>query len=96
LTRRRGRAAARHAAAIGVGDLLEQVASTAAGTEVLSRLLDARRLADLKEQALAAQDYETASVLRTDERRARQALDEALERWRAELEPPPATGSTPP
>ncbi len=96
LTLVRGQAARKGAPAIGVADLLEQVAGTEAGIEVLGRLLDARRLAALKEEALAARDYEKASQRRAEERRARQALDEALDRWRAELEPPPAAGTPPP
>jgi Clp amino terminal domain, pathogenicity island component len=95
LTLVRGQAARKGAPAIGVADLLEQVAGTEAGIEVLGRLLDARRLAALKEEALAARDYEKASQHRAEERRARQAPDEALDRWRAELEPPPAAGTPP-
>jgi ATP-dependent Clp protease ATP-binding subunit ClpA len=57
------------------------------GMEPLARLLDMRRHAAVKEQAIASQDYEAATEHRTSERRARAALDTAIVAWRQELEP---------
>jgi len=88
LARAQAQAAGGGRTAFGLDHLLATIVSTAAGIEVLARLLDARRLAAQKEQTIAAQDYETAARHRTDERRAREALEHALSEWRAELEPP--------
>lgn len=73
---------------IGLDHLLDAMISSA-GMEALARLLDVRRHAAAKEQAIASQDYEAAAGHRTAERRARQALDEAVAAWRQELVPPP-------
>jgi len=75
-------------ALIGLDHLLQAMVSTSAGTEALARLLDARRIAALAEQALAAQDFETAEGHRATEKQAREALEQALAAWRKELEPP--------
>jgi hypothetical protein len=88
LLRAQARAADRGSSGLGLEDLLETMVSTSAGIEVLARLLDWRRLAAMKEQAIAAQDYETAAGHRAEERGARQALEEAVTAWRQELEPP--------
>jgi ATP-dependent Clp protease ATP-binding subunit ClpA len=90
LARAQAQAGGGERTAFGLDHLLAAIVSTAAGIEVLVRLLDARRLAAQKEQAIAAQDYEAAARHRTDERRAREALEHALSEWRAELEPPTA------
>jgi len=70
--------------------VLESIVSTPAGTEILARLLDLRRISAIKEQAIAAQDYETADRHREEEKQAREAFVKALEVWRAELNPPEA------
>jgi ATP-dependent Clp protease ATP-binding subunit ClpA len=96
LLRAQAQAAGRGSSELRLEHLLETMVSTSAGLEALARLLDWRRLAALKEQAIAGQDYETAAGHRADERRARQALEEAVTAWRQELEPPqeaPATSS---
>jgi ATP-dependent Clp protease ATP-binding subunit ClpA len=72
---------------VGLDHLLDAMISSA-GIEALARLLDVRRHAAAKEQALASQDYEAAAGHRTAERQARQALDQAIVAWRQELEPP--------
>jgi UvrB/UvrC motif-containing protein len=56
----------------------------------MARLLDLRRISAMKEQAITAQDYETAARHREEEKRAREAFVKALEAWRAELNPPEA------
>lgn len=75
------------AASVGLDHLLDAMISSA-GIEALARLLDVRRHAAAKEQAIASQDYETAAGHRTAERQAHKALDEAIVAWRQELEPP--------
>jgi ATP-dependent Clp protease ATP-binding subunit ClpA len=72
---------------VGLDHLLDAMISSA-GIEALARLLDVRRHAAAKEQAIASQDYEAAAGHRTAERQARQALDQAITAWRQELEPP--------
>ena len=81
-------AAVSGSSAFGLDHLLEMMVSSPAGIEVLARLLDLRRIAAMKEQAIAAQDFDTAAKLRSDEQRAREALKQALTAWREELEPP--------
>jgi hypothetical protein len=66
---------------------------SSAGIEALARLLDVRRHAAAKEQAIASQDYETATRHRTAEREAKRGLDQAIAAWRQELEPPEGGGS---
>ena len=87
LTRAHAGAVGRGSDSLGLDHLVETIAASPAGLEVLSRLLQVRRLAALKEEAIAAQDYETASARRTEERAARTALEEALSDWRGELAP---------
>jgi ATP-dependent Clp protease ATP-binding subunit ClpA len=82
----------RGAAFVGLDHLLDAMIGSA-GMEALARLLDVRRHAAAKEQAIASQDYDAAAEHRTAERRARQALDEAIAAWRQELEPPQEAGS---
>jgi ATP-dependent Clp protease ATP-binding subunit ClpA len=77
----------RGAASVNLDVLLDAMISSA-GIEALARLLDVRRHAAAKEQAIASQDYEAAAGHRMAERQAREALDEAIVAWRRELEPP--------
>jgi ATP-dependent Clp protease ATP-binding subunit ClpA len=72
---------------VGLDHLLDAMTSSA-GIEALARLLDVRRHAAAKEQAIASQEYERAAADRTAERRAREALDQAIAAWRGELAPP--------
>ena len=91
LMRRAQQAAAdKGASAFALDHVLESIVSTPAGTEILARLLDLRRILAMKEQAIAAQDYETAARHREEEKRAREAFVKALEAWRAELNAPEA------
>jgi ATP-dependent Clp protease ATP-binding subunit ClpA len=77
----------RGASFVGLDHLLDAMISSA-GIEVLARLLDVRRHAGAKEQAIATQDYEAASEHRTAEHKAKDALDKAIAAWRRELESP--------
>jgi ATP-dependent Clp protease ATP-binding subunit ClpA len=72
---------------VGIDHLLDAMI-TPAGIEALARLLDVRRHAAAREQAITSQDYEAAAGHRTAEREARQRLDEAIAAWRRDLEPP--------
>ncbi|HKF19602.1 MAG TPA: Clp protease N-terminal domain-containing protein [Candidatus Dormibacteraeota bacterium] len=83
-------AAGKGSSAFGLDHLLETMVSSPAGTEVLARLLDLRRIAAMIEQALAAQDFDTAAKHRTDEKAAREALEQAVIAWRRELDQPGA------
>jgi ATP-dependent Clp protease ATP-binding subunit ClpA len=87
-----GLASGRSSTFVSLDHLLDAMISSA-GIEALARLLDVRRHAAAKEQALASQDYEAAAGHRTAERQARQALDQAVAAWRQELEPPPESVS---
>ena len=80
-------ASSRGSSRLGLDHVLDAMISSA-GIEALARLLDMRRHAAAKEQAIASQDYEAAAGHRTAERQARQALDEAIAAWRRELDPP--------
>jgi ATP-dependent Clp protease ATP-binding subunit ClpA len=86
------RAESRGATFVGLDHLLDAMI-TSAGMEALARLLDVRRHTAAKEQAIATQDYEAAAEHRTAERRAKQALDEAIVAWRQDLEPAQEGGS---
>ena len=91
LMRRAQQAAAdRGSPAFALEHVLESIVSTPTGTEILARLLDLRRISAMKEQAITAQDNETAAGHREEEKRAREAFAGALEAWRAELNPPEA------
>jgi ATP-dependent Clp protease ATP-binding subunit ClpA len=79
----------RGASSVGLDHLLDAMISSA-GMEALARLLDVRRHTAAKEQAIASQDYEAASEHRAAERRAKEALDQAIAAWRQDLEPGPA------
>ena len=81
-------AGSRGASFVGLDHLLDAMISSA-GIEALARLLDVRRHAAAKEQAIASQEYEAASEHRTAERTAQVALDTAIVAWRQELEPHP-------
>jgi ATP-dependent Clp protease ATP-binding subunit ClpA len=83
----------RGSSTVNLDHLLDAMISSA-GIEALARLLDVRRHAAAKEQAIASQDYEAAAEHRTAERKARQALDQAIAAWRQELEPPPEEGAS--
>jgi ATP-dependent Clp protease ATP-binding subunit ClpC len=74
--------------------LLEAIASSAYGLEVLSRLVDVQRIAGLKEEVIAADDYEAAARHRTDERSLRGPLEQALSAWRAHLASPQQSEGT--
>ena len=76
--------------AFALEHVLESIVSTPAGTEILARLLDLRRISAIKEQAIAAQEHETAARHREEEKQAREAFVKALEAWRGELNPPEA------
>ena len=78
-------ATTRAAETYGLDHLLETIAGSPAGVEALARLLDLRRAAAAKEQALAAADFEAATGHRAEEQRAREALAQAVTAWRAEL-----------
>jgi ATP-dependent Clp protease ATP-binding subunit ClpC len=81
-------AAGTGSSAVGLDQLLEGMVSSATGIDALARLLDALRIAAMKEQAIAAREYETAARHRAEEKGVREALAQALTAWRAELEPP--------
>ncbi len=70
-------------------DDLAMAMSDAAGIAALERLIDKRRAQVLKEQAIAAQDYDAAARHRAEELRAAVALQRAVAEWRTELEAPP-------
>lgn len=91
LLRAQTHAAGGGATAFGLYALLDAMVSSPAGIEVMARLLDVRRIAAMKEQAIAAQDFETAAEHRTAEKPAREALEQAITEWRKELEPPGTT-----
>jgi ATP-dependent Clp protease ATP-binding subunit ClpC len=76
---------------VGLDHLLDAMVGTSAGIEALARLLEVRRHTAAKEQAIASQDYESASGHRTAEQQAKQALDRAIAAWREELTPPAAS-----
>jgi ATP-dependent Clp protease ATP-binding subunit ClpA len=78
------RAGSQESRLVGLDHLLEAMISSA-GIEALARLLDVRRHAAAKEQAIASQDYEAAAGHRTAEREAVQALDQAIAAWRKQL-----------
>lgn len=80
-------AESRGASFVALEHLLDAMTSSA-GMEALARLLDVRRLAAAKEQAIASKDYEAASEHRTAERHAKVALDKAITEWRHDLERP--------
>ena len=90
LLRAQTRASGTGSSGFGLDHLLETIVSSPAGIEVLARLLDLRRIAAMKEHAIAAQDFETAAKHRTDEQQAREALERAVGAWRKELEAPGA------
>jgi len=77
----------RGSSSVGLDHLLDAMI-TSTGIEALARLLDVRRHAAAKEQAIASQDYDAAAAHRTAEREARETLDHAIAVWRRELEPP--------
>jgi len=81
------RAATRGSRTLSLDHLLDAMISSA-GIEALARLLDVRRHAAAKEQAIASQEYEAAAGHRNAEREARRTLDEAIATWREELDPP--------
>lgn len=91
LLRAQTHAAGQGSSAFGLYDLLDAMVSSPAGIEVMARLLDLRRIGAMKEQAIAAQDFESAAQHRTTEKSAREALEQAMTEWRKELEPPGTT-----
>ena len=91
----RATAAGAESPAMGLDQLLEAIAATPAGIEAVARLLDLKRIAAMKQQAVAARDFDAAAKHRREEQRAHKALKEAVTAWRAGLKPPgePAAGS---
>ena len=83
-------AAGKGSSGFGLDHLLETMVSRPLGTEALARLLDLRRIAVKIEQALAAQNLDTAAKHRTDEHAALEALKQAVSAWRKELDMPGA------
>jgi ATP-dependent Clp protease ATP-binding subunit ClpA len=90
LLRAQAHAAGSGSSAFGLGHLLETIVSSPAGIEVLARLLDLRRVAAMIEQAIAAQDFETAARHRTEQQVAHKALEQAVSAWRKDLDLPGA------
>jgi ATP-dependent Clp protease ATP-binding subunit ClpC len=76
---------------VGLDHLLDAMIGSSAGIEALARLLDVRRHTAAKEQAIASQDYESATAHRTTEQQAKRALTVAIAAWQQELTPPTAT-----
>jgi ATP-dependent Clp protease ATP-binding subunit ClpA len=87
MNRAQSRAGRAGSSAVDLQHLLMEAGAEDAGIEALARLLDVRRAAAQKRQALAAQDYETAARHQAEELRAQQALDRAIAAWRDELGP---------
>lgn len=90
LRRVQAEAVGRGARTAGLEDLLAAM-SDAAGLGAVERLLEVRRARAAKEQAIAAQDYESAAGHRQAEQAAKAALRRALGEWERELEPPAAS-----
>jgi ATP-dependent Clp protease ATP-binding subunit ClpA len=80
-------AAAAETSAIGVQDLLDALAGSAAATTALARLVELRRAATRRREAAAAGDEEAAGRHRAEEDQLRRALALALDAWRQELGP---------
>jgi ATP-dependent Clp protease ATP-binding subunit ClpA len=69
---------------VGLEHLLRAM-SDAAGITVLERLIEDRQVQGAKEAAIAAQDYDTASRRRTEQKAVRERLEAALAEWIREL-----------
>lgn len=85
LGRASGLARRRSAAAIGPDHVLETAAMSGLGLEALARLLDLRRVAALRQAAVAARDHEAVVRHQAEEERLRPELEAAMAAWRAEL-----------
>jgi ATP-dependent Clp protease ATP-binding subunit ClpC len=80
-------AAAAETSAIGVQDLLDALAGSAAATTALARLVELRRAATRRREAAAAGDEDAAGRHAAEEDQLRRALALALDAWRQELGP---------
>jgi ATP-dependent Clp protease ATP-binding subunit ClpA len=80
-------AAAAGTSAIGVQDLLDALATSAAATTALARLVELRRAATRRREAEAAGDEEAARRHAAEEDQLRRTLALALDAWRQELGP---------
>jgi ATP-dependent Clp protease ATP-binding subunit ClpA len=84
LLRARLEASSRGSSAVRLEDLLAAMMGPAAAA-ALERLLEVGRLQALRDQAIAAKEFEAATEHRADARRAAERLEQALALWRAEL-----------
>ncbi len=93
LQRARLEAARGGSRAAGEVDILSAITDSG-GVELLDSWVQLRRLTHQKEEAIQVQDYETAANIRTEEKRSREELEDALAAWRTKLLEPP--GKEPP
>jgi ATP-dependent Clp protease ATP-binding subunit ClpA len=70
--------------AVGEEHVLGAIAGSA-GIDLLDSWVRLLRLAHQKEEAIQVQDFETAASIRTEEKRTREEMQEAMAAWRTKL-----------